>query len=435
MEIIGPPELESALLSDIGKATSVHIAVAYFTRVPRLEKSLAKVPDVRILVSDEWDKTNVDALLAAAGPPANIRCIPQHDPGGRLHAKVILGHRRDHTRFGFVGSANVSSSALQRNRELVFRLSDPNDGPFLDLLFEKLKAWSKASQTVDFDRAREMWRNREQRGSLSARMPRSPGLADDVNYWILKTSAGAEGRSYWPEFKGERVVAIGWEDIALNPLEASEEDMKRAIASAYPDDVKRTLSKVMAFCRRFWPGDRILVIRGFTALQSTEVFVYGLATVWGDFIFDADSHWWKYKMGAFIEPVERGVPAREMRHLLGMGTCLQTIHAIDWARFRGVVDYLAGPLGLPLDEASIETIDFNDSGGLWQRSNPWLARRNGPFEMDLLPAGRRVKVRPMDGSQGQWMTSPKPGSIARALGHEGVLSLKNRCRVRAKMPS
>ena len=56
--------------------------------------------------------------------------------------------------------------------------------------------------------------------------------------WILKTRPGSDQVDYWLRFLAEGVVAIGWEDIDINPSEV-DDTLENALRHAYPYDPNR----------------------------------------------------------------------------------------------------------------------------------------------------------------------------------------------------
>jgi phosphatidylserine/phosphatidylglycerophosphate/cardiolipin synthase-like enzyme len=126
VEILVPPTFGRRLLDLVSRAKRLDVAVAYFSGEGELQKALRKVSALRILVSGKWANVSARQLQSLNRSGAGVRYIPVYDVG-RLHAKVLVGAFPDRRRFALGGSANMSRSALQKNREVVCLLTEPDE--------------------------------------------------------------------------------------------------------------------------------------------------------------------------------------------------------------------------------------------------------------------------------------------------------------------
>src|SRR5205823_4338079 len=132
----------------------------------------------------------------------------------------------------------------------------------------------------------------------------SPGAARE---WALKTKTWAAGPSFWKDFCRDGVIAIGWEDIDVDPSQASDEELREAIERAYPRDAAdparregdpaRAVRKIRRFValreedrETDREGDLVLICDGYAA-NSKTVRIYGFARVTGPFQNHLSAGW------------------------------------------------------------------------------------------------------------------------------------------------
>lgn len=125
----------------LGLSSAADIAVAFTMRSglqmiqPYLQELLDRGGKVRVLTGDYLDATDPDALLRLLDLDGNIQCRifetrqarAGSDFGGSFHPKAYLFHHRDGTAAAFVGSSNLSQSALTTGVEWNYRVLESRD--------------------------------------------------------------------------------------------------------------------------------------------------------------------------------------------------------------------------------------------------------------------------------------------------------------------
>jgi hypothetical protein len=104
------------------------LVISPFLRDRRL-RELAPNGGGHVLISEE---TALDAIPSATLDSYEVyRIDPNRTPGGSLHAKVYVAEGSGHRRW-FIGSANATIAAAERNAELVVELETSNRGAGVD---------------------------------------------------------------------------------------------------------------------------------------------------------------------------------------------------------------------------------------------------------------------------------------------------------------
>ena len=155
-------------------------------------------------------------------------------------------------------------------------------------------------------------------------------------FWMIKTTPGDNLQlSYWPDFCGEQVVAIGWEKITVNPTVTALANLKIDVAKSYPGSkqhIDYIASTIWGFARDWQEGDVAIICRGWAANQAKDVHLYGFAIVRG-FFYDPKPRWqWKFKRKARIRCIDADVPVSLFQNMLGAAR--QTTHRIQPIRFQ-----------------------------------------------------------------------------------------------------
>ena len=119
---------------------------------PALDGALRRGARIRLLTSDTLDVTEpafLDAMLARA-PGLELRL--HHEPGRSFHPKAYLFEHPDGRRVAYLGSSNLSRSALVSGIEWNVRLQDTDAGwPVQDLL-DRFEAMWQAPTALRIDR-------------------------------------------------------------------------------------------------------------------------------------------------------------------------------------------------------------------------------------------------------------------------------------------
>ena len=252
-----------------------------------------------------------------------------------------------------IGSANLTWQSLVSNQEACIILDsvDPAD----DRQLTEVETWfehvlAQASQ-IDFQVARRIF---EARARYRLDLPDyNPELNEDSTvpsrYWVLKTTAGPYGDQYWPTFVSEDVIAVGWEDIDVDPSSATDDELRQAVRDAYPhDNPSRVANKIKKFVN-LQEGDVVILCRGYPPNSSADVHVYGIARVAGSFLNDTQSSWWRFKHPAVIQVIDENLPRDIMAEALNRQSLMETIHELEPARFTVFARTLREHLGITVN--------------------------------------------------------------------------------------
>ena len=146
-------------------------------------------------------------------------------------------------------------------------------------------------------------------------------------YYILKTTAGAKGKDYWEQFIKEGVISIGWENVKIDPMHLpKKEKLKTDLIRCY--DAPRAASKILKFLN-IDEGDIIVICSGYPPNSNEDVFLYGFAKADKKKKWDASSSWWKLKIKADIQIVEKRISVNILRDTFMKDSMLEAIHKVD----------------------------------------------------------------------------------------------------------
>ncbi len=318
--------------AQLAKATRARIAVAYFNPDEQVLTALQAVPNVTVLVGSDFSVNNPYKLEKLAGCHQVLQVLPDSS-SGKLHAKVYLFDRDDGSRCAIVGSANFTSAGFGCNHEAAVLLESASQAE--QLILSELSNWFDVTRQdaslISFCIAKQIFDRSSRRENEAGASTRTNSKA-----WILKTHPGSDEVDYWSRFLAEGVVAIGWEDVAVNLSDVDDSQLETAVREAYPFDPRRRRERnypyIVKVLRQFvdWEsGDLVLICRGYPANSHAPVHVYGFAKVLGPFYDDVGSDWWRFKHRAEIQVVNGKLPKAEMAKALGMRSLLGAMHPVD----------------------------------------------------------------------------------------------------------
>lgn len=338
------------ILKEIEEAEAVDIVSAYFSPGEEEISVLESIPELRICVSKEFDVSDPQALEALHGV-ATVKCIPVDTDEGRLHAKVVSCRHPDGSKVAFVGSANFTGPGLLRNHEACVRLdTGEGDGRAIQDIKDWVDELEKAGIMPDWDHARSVHESSRRKrrtgvsgslqdGSVSVKTPPpdSPPKRNALNFWVLKTRHGDTWADYWQKFKSEEIVAIGWEELTLNPAQSTKNEIRQQLDNVYSDDEvgrpARAAGLICRFVDQWEEGDLALLCRGFPGNHSGDVFFYGYARIEGDFFVDETDQQRKFKRPAAIQKVEIDLPKELYVQALDRGSMMETMHDLTEEQF------------------------------------------------------------------------------------------------------
>ena len=320
------------VLKELGKATECRLAVAFFNPDEKMLNALSRLGSkLSLVISEEFTISNPYKIEQLK--KAKVRSVPPDDANGKLHAKVLIMKRVDASCWVLLGSANLTHPGMFSNQEACVVMESGRTGEeqpvaeirdWFDALFDRAKVPDLKQAKLIFD-ARSHY--------VLIPRPKSP-VAKEAGYWALKTTSGATGKQHWPSFVADSAVAVGWSDIPIDPSQVSDEKLRGAIRKTYPDDdVPGAAAKIRKFVE-MKEGDIVLVCRGYSPQQTTDVHIHGLARVTGPFRVDHRPKWdWKFKHDAVIQVVNMDLPKKTVAVALGKDSLMQTIHQLDAAGF------------------------------------------------------------------------------------------------------
>jgi HKD family nuclease len=344
--------LGTTLRTELASASAAIVAVAYFNPDDTTLTALARLPNFRLVVSDDF-QINDPHKLEHLAQNAMIRAAPSDASEGKLHSKVFLVRRQDGTRWAMVGSANLTWQGLFSNQEACIILDSVESTD--DSHLNDVEAWferiiSEAHQ-IDFEVAKRIFhtraRYRFQRPDLHPLSTEEP--TGSRRYWALKTTTGAYGGQHWSDFLAEDVIAIGWRGLGLNPSVASDGELRQAVRRAYPDrGANRAVKKIRRFIE-LRVGDLVLVCRGYPPNSTADVHIYGVARVAGPFVDDSASSWWRFKHPAVIQVIDQKMPRHIVARGLNRDSLMETIHELEPGSFKDLVKALREILGVTVN--------------------------------------------------------------------------------------
>ena len=349
MEIIFK-DLQSRIHQKLKAACSVTIAVAYFRPDAETLKILSKVPKVKIIVSKEFDKSDPYKLeeLTLTHEHHKVKCIPVFP--NRLHAKIIFGENEDGNCFASVGSANLTSDGLSRNKEVsvMFDSNTESDQDALRDISTWLENLYNESSDIDFNEAKIIFNNKSK---ISFR-GKSPSVVP-TNNWTIKTrdGQGPEAVDYWNKFLAEEIIALGWGgELKIDPRTVTDLKLRQLIKKKYghmpSSKAGRIAKEIMRFSGQqngIQINDIVWIIGSFTPNQKNPVNIYGVSIVTGDLQPNWESPWWNFKRSAKIFPIEREIdigvvktcfikPGKGDKHFSAMGETLYQVHNNSFER-------------------------------------------------------------------------------------------------------
>lgn len=141
-----------------------------------------------------------------------------------------------------------------------------------------------SARKPDFAEAKAIVDQRS-RYCLKPRPPTSPAVLTE--YWALKTTSDGSGaEEHWPYFLSEGTVAIGWEELGIEPSKAGDLQLRAALKKILDPEKPRSVDFGLRTIRDFInlpDGSIVVVCRGLVPKQVKPAHVYAFARVTGPF--------------------------------------------------------------------------------------------------------------------------------------------------------
>ncbi|HEY6444295.1 MAG TPA: phospholipase D-like domain-containing protein [Candidatus Acidoferrales bacterium] len=271
------------VLEKLDKAVEACLAVAFFSPSDRMLNLLVGIKKLRLVISEEFTINNpykLEKLRTAA-----LRSIPPDCDNGKLHAKVLILKLRDGSYWALLGSANLTQQGMFSNQEACV-VVESNDAADATIVLE-IRGWFdslfQSAQVPNLDEAKLIFDSQAQ----YVLVPKPPLKAvPDIHYWALKATSGSTGKSHWPMFLAESVIAVGWNDLSLDPSKVTDAQLRAAIRGTYRNYSAREADVAAAQISKFVNlkvSDIVLLCRGYTSNQKKDVHIHGVARVIGPF--------------------------------------------------------------------------------------------------------------------------------------------------------
>lgn len=295
------------------------IATCYLKPGSMVMESLKRVPELKILYSQEYQITDPELLWKLVSNGAEIRYVPTNDPDGRLHAKVYHGILKDGSRFAFIGSANLTYDGFFKNQEACVLFDSHNLSDLTTI--KKISGWlteqwgkyeGNAFDESEYKRAKAQHEMAKRLLASNKIHPWKQNTKTNwgkdwrkIRYWVLKTTNGPSGKDFWNCFEEEKVIAIGWS------LDSGRARM----------------------FREFNIGDIVLVCNGYrpNTRNDTPIRIKGVARILGEAYRDKNSKWWKNggKRKAIIQVIDNKLEKGLIAEYLNRWSLSMATHEID----------------------------------------------------------------------------------------------------------
>lgn len=252
------------LLAELDRATSVDIAVAFIQKsgvrplLEHLRDLLNRNGRLRLLTGDYLDITDPEAILALIDrsnePHGTVELRVFEADGTSFHPKAYLFYRHDGSAIAYVGSSNLSESALRHGVEWNYRVvSSDQDPAFSDVAdaFEQLFQHT-ATRSIDVGwiqqyRARRRPPSGPAVVDVSVELPESPPEPHEIQREAL--CALYETRQAG-NAAGLVVLATGLGKTWLAAFDSQDPAFEKVLFVAHREEI---LSQAMRTFRRIRP--------------------------------------------------------------------------------------------------------------------------------------------------------------------------------------
>ena len=337
----------AALSAKLAQAHEVRIASAFFSPSEPMLLALKGLHHLELVISEEF--TVNDPYKLARLTKAFVRSIPMDDEKGKLHAKVFIATLNDGSHWVLLGSANLTQQGLFANQEacvelqstcLEDRASINSIRGWFDEIFDKSRPTDLVAAKAIFDQ--------RSRYRLEPRPTRPSAIP--IEYWAIKTTSGGAGaEEHWPRLLSEGVVAIGWEELEVDPSKVDEAQLRISLAKFLDPNKPGSIDFGVRTIKNFMDmpvGSIIVVCRGLVPNQTKPVHIYAFARITGPFRADPlNGTQWRFKRDAVIQEIGAALPADTFSQAVQKESFRQTMHRVS----EEVIERLADALGVPVE--------------------------------------------------------------------------------------
>lgn len=257
------------LKDHLALSASADIAVAFTMRSglnlvqPHLQDLLDRNGMLRVLTGDYLGATDPDALLCLLDLSGRVECRvyetggsePERAFSGSFHPKAYVFHHRDGSGAAFIGSSNLSETALTNGVEWNYRVVDSRDGAGLTEIREAFEALFRDPNSIPLtpDWIEAYRSRRPTRAFLQVEVPDEPPLVIPVPHRIqqealrLLEETRAQGRP-----AGLVVLATGLGKTWLSAFDSVS--FKRILFVAHREEI---LGQALKTYRAIRPHDTL----------------------------------------------------------------------------------------------------------------------------------------------------------------------------------
>lgn len=152
-----PGTMLDALKEHLALCERAHLAVSFVMKsgvdllYPHLKAALDKGAAIRLLTSDYLDVTDPDALDRLRHLPGDFEMRAYCEPSRSYHPKAYIFEHREGRGIAFIGSSNLSASALQHGIEWNYQVQALDEGWPLAELLEKYDGLYHSRHSVPID--------------------------------------------------------------------------------------------------------------------------------------------------------------------------------------------------------------------------------------------------------------------------------------------
>jgi superfamily II DNA or RNA helicase/diadenosine tetraphosphate (Ap4A) HIT family hydrolase/HKD family nuclease len=283
------------LAQELADADSLDVAVAFVLPAgvqclaPHLEDLLARGGRLRLVTGDYRDVTDPNALLQLMdlSGDASFRVFESGGPSPRVpferafHPKAYLLRRRDGTGVAFVGSSNLSHSALTTSVEWNYRVVSSRDAEgwaSVQNAFEEL--WGGPGtrplthQWIDDYRARRLLEAEGRALPVEvAPEPLPPLVPHDVQEEALAALEGTRAQGYRA---GLVVLATGLGKTWLSAFDSARPQFRRVLFVAHREEI---LAQALSTFRRIRPSASLGLYNSEEKSEQAEVLFASIQTL------------------------------------------------------------------------------------------------------------------------------------------------------------
>ena len=344
MQFLTSGEIGKALTDVLKNAESVRVASAFFSPGSETLSTLKLTKNLTLVISEEFTINNPNSLEQLTS--AVVRSVPTDSKDGKLHAKVFIAELPDGSEWVLLGSANLTDQGLFFNQEACVALTSSVAADAA--VIADIKLWFdelfKRSRAIDLAEAKAIWsaRSRQKLTTVTKTDKAAPA------YFALKSTEGSgpDAPRHWPMFEYERVIAIGWEAVAVEPSTVNDDELWAAVDAAYPDFKHGSKQFAVRTIRDFVEiptGSIVMVCHGYAsnANEDNLVHIYAFARVDDGLVSTPFVPGvWRFRRPATLQIVDATLTVGVMRRLLGAGSLMQTLHKLSQRAIEAVADEL-----------------------------------------------------------------------------------------------